>query len=309
MRDGDRLTITYDASGLVISALSAGINIYDESTRLWIGGGKATSAVLAGQRRSAIEIGKNGDYFVTHYFGGLEYLQLDGARRSATIYNASDVATLRLSDPRVRWRYTDEFGAERASGNGMPIPPGINVLTNPGFETGITGWTRSDSGTISDTFAQDATYYAKQEGGTHSGKLAVTASTAGSFAQIISDNRIPCLPGDLCAFAAFVFTENANIRPLLGIRFYTAALATISNDWQSTATYTAAIWYGEGFASVAPATAAFWAPFIRADIASGTPTGAIFVDDVNAGSPILFYQADHYYSTAFQVDYTEAYFL
>jgi hypothetical protein len=58
MRDGDRLTITYDDSGLVIGALSAGINIYDESTRLWIGGGKDTSAVLAGQRRSAIEIGQ-----------------------------------------------------------------------------------------------------------------------------------------------------------------------------------------------------------------------------------------------------------
>jgi hypothetical protein len=97
------------------------------------------------------------------------------------------------------------------------------------------------------------------------------------------------VPGDLCQFAAFVFTENANIKPFLGIRFYTSALATISNDLQSDSTYATGIWYAEGFASVAPATAAYWAPFIRANVASGSRTGSIFIDDVNAGlaDPLL----------------------
>jgi hypothetical protein len=309
MRDGDRLTITYDDSGLVISALSAGINIYDESTRLWIGGGKDTSAVLAGQRRSAIEIGKNGDYFVTHYFGGLEYLQLDAARRAATIFNASDVATIRLSDPRVRWRYTSEAGNERRERQRIAIPPGVNVLVNPGAEVNVLNWTKANSGTITSAITRDVTYYAKQEGGIASFKLNISASTAGSYAEMVADDRIAIQPGDLAQFAAFVFTENASIQPLLGIRFYTAGGATISTNLQSSSTYTNNIWYGEGHAAVAPATAAFWAPLIRANVPSGTPTGGVFFDDVNAGSPILFYQADHYYTTAFQVDYTEAYWM
>jgi hypothetical protein len=126
---------------------------------------------------------------------------------------------------------------------------------------------------------------------------------------MVADDRIAIQPGDLAQFAAFVFTENASIQPLLGIRFYTSGGATISTNLQSSSTYTNNIWYGEGHAAVAPATAAFWAPLIRANVPSGTPTGGVFFDDVNAGSPILFYQADHYYTTAFQVDYTEAYWM
>jgi hypothetical protein len=308
-RDGDRLTVTYDDSGLVISALATEAIIADESARIWLGGGKSSTSVLSGYRRSALEIGKSGDYFVVRK-PVTESLIANASTRSTALYTASSTTVLeRYVDPRIRWRYTDEAGTERASGDGMPIPPGVNVLVNPGFETGITSWTRSDSGVITDTFQQDASYYVKQESGIHSGKLNVTSSTGPAFAQVTADDRIACVPGDLCQFAAFVFTENANIKPFLGIRFYTSALATISNDLQSDSTYATGIWYAEGFASVAPATAAYWAPFIRANVASGSRTGSIFIDDVNAGSPILFYQSDHNYTTAFQVDFTEAYWL
>jgi hypothetical protein len=63
-RDGDRLTVTYDDSGLVISALATEAIIADESARIWLGGGKSSTSVLSGYRRSALEIGKSGDYFV-----------------------------------------------------------------------------------------------------------------------------------------------------------------------------------------------------------------------------------------------------
>jgi hypothetical protein len=314
MRDGDRLTITYDDSGLVIGALSSGAGGFpaavDESTRIWIGGGKDTSAVIAGQRRSAIEIGKSGDYFVLYKTNG-EQIKLDASRRSSGLYDSATGGVLeRYVDPRVRWRYTDEAGNNIASGTGLTIPPGVGVLVNPGAESGITNWTKANSGTITSAITRDTTYYAKQEGGIASFKLAISASTGPAYSEMVADDRIPIQPGDLAVFAAWVFTENVNIKPLLGIRFYTAALATISTDLQSSgATYTNNIWYGEGHAAVAPATAAFWAPVIRGNIASGSPTGGVFFDDVNAGAPVLFYQADHFYTTAFQVDYTEAYFL
>jgi hypothetical protein len=309
MRDGDRLTITYDDSGLVIGALTTVSTASDESVRIWLGGGKNTSSVVLGQRRSALEIGKNGDYFVMRK-GITEQFVADGSNRSSGLYTTSTTTVLtRFVDPRVRWRYTDELGVERASGNGLPIPPGINVLTNPGAEVNVLNWTKANSGTITSAITRDTIYYAKQEGGIASFKLAVSASTAPAYAEMVADDRIAILPGDLTQFAAFVFTENANIQPLLGIRFYTSAGAVISTDLQISSTYATGIWYGEGHAAIAPATAAFWAPLIRANITAGSPTGGVFFDDVNAGSPILFYQSDHYYSTGFMVVYTPAYWM
>jgi hypothetical protein len=301
---GSMTVLTLDVSGLSIAALSAEDSCIDVSARFWIGGGEASSATDAGHRRAKIEVGKDADYWLMLENSSGDYIELDSGRRSSSQKTSAGVVLERYVDPRVRWRYVDEDGTETASQNGMLIPPGSGVLVNPGAETNVSNWTKTNSGTITSTIARDTVYWVK---GVASFKLNISASTGPAFAEMVGDDRIPITPGDLAQFAAYVLTENATIKPLLGIRFYSAALSTISTDLQGTSpTYTTGRWYAEGHAAVAPAASAFWAPVIRANIASGSPTGAVFFDDVQAASPIIFLQTDHNIGKV-TVTYTEAY--
>jgi hypothetical protein len=296
--------VTLDVSSLTIAALTAEESCIDVSARFWIGGGDASSAVDSGHRRAAIEVGKDADYWLMLVNNSGDYIELDSGRRSSSQKTSAGVVLERYVDPRVRWRYTDEDGTQTASLNGMLIPPGSGVLVNPGAETNVSNWTKTNSGTITSTIARDTVYYVK---GVASFKLNITASTGPAFADMVADDRIPITPGDLAQFAAYVLTENATIKPLLGIRFYSAALATLSTDLQGTSpTYTTGRWYAEGHAALAPAASAFWAPVIRANISSGSPTGGVFFDDVQASSPIIFLQTDHNIGKV-TVTYTEAY--
>jgi hypothetical protein len=47
----------------------------------------------------------------------------------------------------------------------------------------------------------------------------------------------------------------------------------------------------------------------RAYATSGTPTGSVYVDDLDIGSAVLFVQSDRDFGTDLRVVFTESYFL
>jgi len=310
--DGKRCTVTFDMAGLSIPSLGAEAIVLDVNTRMWIGGGSDPDTVIAGQKRVAVNLGVGDDNWLT-LDNGDESILVDSARRTIDVRDSTGATVLyRLADPRVRFRYTDELGIEMQSCDGLPLPIGANLLSNPGAESGVSEWDAAISGTISASGpTQDATVYALQGGGSKSFKLTIASSTGPAYIQSVAFDRIAVLPGELVTVAGFVRTTNASIVPLLGIVFFDALGAVISTDLQTVSAIGTGVWQAEGHAAIAPSGLGVvaYAPVVRANIASGSPTGSIYFDDMNAGSPVLFVDSDEQAHPGLTITFTEAYLL
>jgi len=316
--DGSRCTLTWDNADFDVSALGTEEFCTDLSVRFWMGGGKGSSTVLSGHRRGSLEIGKDPESFVLVKDSSTYNVRADSTTRQAIQYDALVTAggsvVERYTPPRVEWLATDETGLERASADGMPIPPNLDlVVSNPAAATGITNWTSSNQPEVGYSFTRSTSRYA---GNDHDGnayatsfQITITTNSGGpTYATAVCDDRFPIEPGELAQFAAMVRTSAAGIKPLLGIRFYDALTggSTVSTELQSDATYVTNLWLTEGFAAEAPAGALAWSPLIRANIPSGTTTGNINFTAVDPAAPTLFFQTDHDIGP-FRVEYVEAY--
>lgn len=306
--DNDRCTVTFDMAGLNLPALGAEETILDLNTQLWIGGGSGPTAVAGGHRRAAVEIGVTDDQFVM-LGNTTESVRLSSDRRVIEVLDSGGNAVQQLTDPRVRWVYTDERAVSHRSLNGLPLPIGVNELTNPGAEAGVDDWSFGFSGTIAGIFSQDATVFALQEGGSKSFRLQVVSSTGPAYMEAVADDRMAVRPDALVTVAGFVRTTNTDIVPLIGIAFFDDAAALISKDVQDVVTQAASGWLAEGHAAIAPATAASYAPLVRANIASGSETGSVYFDDMSAGSPVLFVNNDHDTPGNIEIVFTPAWLL
>jgi hypothetical protein len=311
--------VTWDESDLDIAALGSEEFCTDLSVRFWMGGGKSSSSVLSGHRRGSLEIGKDPDSFVLLKDSSTYNIVADSSTRTAIQYDALISAggnvVERYTPPRVEWLYTDADGLEMASTGGLPIPPNLyNTITNPSAEVDISGWTSASQAGIGYTFSRVTNRYA---GSTYAGvasaasfRLNITSNTGGPlYCEAVCNDRFAIKAGQLAQFSAYVRTSSNSIKPLLGIRFYTALSggSTISTDVQASATYATGVWLTEGFASQAPATALSWSPVIRALVPSGTTTGDINFDVVDPAAPVLFFQTDHDIGQ-FTTAYIETYF-
>ncbi|HXH79513.1 hypothetical protein [Nocardioides sp.] len=286
LRDFVECNVDVDLSGLVATGTVANENpVYHHRGRMWLGGGYGISPV----RRGEVRIGTPDDWVLTRSSEGI---RLDSAKRTATIYHVPTGAVIRyLTEPTVQWlSIVTEGGVTtaRRSQDGMPLPIGVNPLANPGAAVNTTGVTVvSDGGVVAAVSRITSAPTPFQQPGAFRLQLTTNPGGANAIAQLVWP-LVPARAGDLIEVTAAVQTTSTSIRPRIGL-YWLDNVGIIQTSFQATYAPVANTWLSIGEMFTAPAGAVAYQVIVRAD-PNGTATlGSIYVDAVDPGSPVLWY--------------------
>lgn len=287
---------------------SEAVDVYHLRGRLWIGGGYGASPA----RRGRITIGSTTDFVLIR---SSEELRFDSGRRSAYIWHVpSETVIRRFAEPTIQWEsiVTADDGTgvlvttERRSLDGMPLPIGENPLANPGAEDDASGVDVEVSGGVvaSDPPTRVTSPTPYQQPGAF--RLQITTNPGSGYAQMVWP-PVPIRPGELVEMVAALRATHAHLRPLLAARWLDVDLAPIQTSVQAAYTPDVDTWMSIGEQFTAHEDAAFFEPIVRMS-PGGTSLGSIYVDALDPGSPVLWY--DEVGSAGLKVGatYQEGYF-
>jgi hypothetical protein len=125
-------------------------------------------------------------------------------------------------------------------------------------------------------------------------------------AQMVGD-AIPLADSERIALVAAVRSTNANLVPVLGARFLDDVGAVISTVVQGVYIIAADTWRPIGYSFAVPDGAVSFEPVVRATPLSGTPTGSIYADAIDHGSPVLWVYEEGLNALYIDATYTEGY--
>lgn len=214
---------------------------------------------------------------------------IDGERQTAQIWDSGvtskveDVpaACFSLTDTLVDYEGTQR---ETASALSLLIGPVTNPVSNPGFETNASGWTRA-SATSGMTAAALARSTAQFTAGAASGTVVVSANTAGAGAEAVDYTDLLAL-GTMravsVAFDARATAATVVARP--AVYWYDSAGAYISRSIGDDFTPATNTWYRRVAWGAAPKNATQYRAAIVTFARNASSTGTVFVDAVTVNA-------------------------
>lgn len=281
-------TVTRDDSDLAITASPAEEEIYEFALELGVGGGESRvppyRALLLGNARQSTGKGTprlactlSQALVIDAETGEAEVWSVSGGERVALVEPASAHAVT----PVVGWDNLGE-AVESPSSDWLSLLPARRRIPNGDFAAGISGWAivTTPSG-MTAVASHDAA-----EGGAVLGslKVAITPSTAaaGQRLVLLGDPLFRLLGRAAVDLAAWTVSSNANLAPVLGVRWYRdeAGTSAISDAWDAAWIPTASAELERAASFAAPGNALSYRVLLGVVTGASSQTGNLWFDDV-----------------------------
>lgn len=290
-RTYQEFTITRDTSDLSITASPAEDEIYEFALELQVGGGEQHvppyRSLLVGNARQ--ETGKGTPRAACRLD---QALVLDCETGDHEIWSVSGGETVAITElasahavtPVVGWNNLGS-AEESPSSEWLTVLPTRRQIANGDFAAGIAGW-HVDATPAGMTAA--ATHDAAV-GGVVAGslKIAITPSTAatGQRLKLRGDQVFRLYGQQSVDLVAWVVSSNANLAPVLGVRWYRDddGSSAISDDFAAFWTPVVSAEQDRGASFAVPGNARSFRVLLAVTTGSSNQTGNLWFDDVRFG--------------------------
>lgn len=231
------------------------------------------------------------------HLAGTEEVRINGETRRAGVYTTASGAFVRDITNAVRVQNIETDNQTYLAPEWMLIgPTPTNPVSNPNFDSSITGWAQfvANTATVTSTPVWDAAI-GHLTAGSLKMDITTSAAAAGATVQWATPTAPPYFAvaaGRPITVTAWGRRSTANWRPKLGIAWYDIANVLISTSIAGPVAldYTSATgtFFAIGHTALAPATAVTARVVLVAWEVTGSTTGIVYFDEVIFGTNAIF---------------------